>query len=38
VAKRGLQVYKDKKELEKEDEFLVKRSLAKLKIEIAKRK
>lgn len=38
VAKRGLQVYKDKVELEKEDEFLVKRSLAKLKIEIAKRK
>lgn len=38
VAKRGLQTYKDKIEMEKEEEFLVKRSLAKLKIEIAKRK
>ena len=38
VAKRGLHSYKEKKELEKEEEFLVKRSLAKLKIEIAKRK
>lgn len=37
VAKRGLQVYKDKTKLRKEEDFLVKRSLAKLKIEIAKR-
>ena len=38
VAKRGLAIYKDKQELEQEDNFLVKRSLAKLKIELAKRK
>ena len=38
VAKRGLDTYKEKKEMEKEEKFLVMRSLAKLKIEIAKRK
>tara|TARA_R110002167_G_scaffold167906_2_gene365513 strand:+ start:2798 stop:3445 length:648 start_codon:yes stop_codon:yes gene_type:complete len=38
VAKRGLSMYKEKIKLKEEENFLVKRSLAQLKIEIAKRK
>jgi HK97 family phage prohead protease len=38
VAKRGHAAYKDKIEMKKEETFLVQRSLAKLKIELAKRK
>ena len=38
VAQRGLTIYKEKKEIQKEENDLVMRSLAKLKIELIKRK
>ena len=38
VAKRGLTLYKEKKEIKEEEKDLVARSLAKLKIELIKRK
>ena len=38
VAQRGLSIYKEKKEIQKEENDLVARSLAKLKIELLKRK
>ena len=38
VAQRGLTLYKEKKEIKKEENDLVARSLAKLKIELIKRK
>ena len=38
VAQRGLAMYKEKKEIKEEEKDLVARSLAKLKIELIKRK
>ena len=38
VAQRGLAMYKEKKEIQNEENDLVARSLAKLKIELIKRK
>ena len=38
IAQRGLQTYKESQKIKEEENDLVTRSLAKLKIEIAKRK